>query len=307
MRMITIEMDDKKVYQGPITACIGYFDGVHLGHQALIRKTIEIAKNNGSEPSLITFDPDPWVAIRNADPSAIRHISTFRERLDRIVSLGIVNVIILKFTHEMSSLSSDDFCKKILGRLNIKAMICGFDFHYGYKGKGNGETLGIEMGVPVHVVAPVEDEKGKISSTRICSAIESGNMDEVSKLLGTDYQISGTVVHGRHIGTALGFPTANIDYLSEYIVPACGVYAGQVIVKGKKHLAMINVGHNPTVNYRNDISIEAHILDFDEDIYGCSIRVIFHLFLRSEKKFASKGNLIMQLEQDAAHVRRIYA
>ena len=135
----------------------------------------------------------------------------------------------------------------------------------------------------------------------------SGNMDEVSKLLGTDYQISGTVVHGRHIGTALGFPTANIDYLSEYIVPACGVYAGQVIVKGKKHLAMINVGHNPTVNYRNDISIEAHILDFDEDIYGCSIRVIFHSFLRSEKKFASKGNLIMQLEQDAAHVRRIYA
>lgn len=306
MRMITIEMENRKVYQGPITACIGYFDGVHLGHQALIRKTVETAKANGSEPSLITFDPDPWVAIKGVDPSSIHHISTFRERLDRIVSFGIVNVIILKFTHEMSALSSADFCTQILGRLNIRAMICGFDFHYGYMGKGNSETLAREMGVPVSVVKAVEDEKGKISSTRICCAIEKGDMEEVRHLLGTSYQMSGTVVHGRHIGTSLGFPTANIDYGKEYLVPACGVYAGQVIVKGKKYMAMINVGHNPTLNYRNDISIEAHILDFNEDIYDCSIRVIFHTFLRPEMKFANMNNLIMQLEQDASHVRRIF-
>lgn len=307
MRMITIEMEKTKVYQGPITACIGYFDGVHLGHQALIRRTVETARKNGSEPSLITFDPDPWVAIKGIDPSTIRHISTFRERLDRIVELGIVNVIILKFTHEMSALSSQEFCTQILGRLNIQAMICGFDFHYGYMGKGNGETLQKELQVPVHIVEAVEDEKGKISSTRITQAIQSGDMDEVRHLLGTDYRMSGTVVHGRHIGTSLGFPTANIDYLSEYLVPACGVYAGYVIVKGRKHMAMINVGHNPTVNWRNDISIEAHILDFDEDIYGCQIRVDFHTFLRAEQKFASRDNLILQLEQDAAHVRRIFA
>ena len=307
MRMITIETGTEKVYQGPITACIGYFDGVHLGHQALIQKTVEVAKENGSEPSLITFDPDPWVAIKGIDPSTVRHISTFRERLDRIVEFGIVNVIILKFTRDMSGLTDAQFCSDILGKLNIQAMICGFDFHYGFKGKGNSSTLAAQMHVPVYVVEAVMDEKGKISSTRICEAIEKGEMDEVRHLLGTDYSMSGTVVHGRHVGTALGFPTANIDYQNEYLVPACGVYAGYVIVKGKKHMAMINVGHNPTVNFRNDISIEAHILDFDEDIYGCSIRVIFHTFLRPEVRFANRTNLIMQLEQDRQHVRRIFA
>ena len=304
MRMITIETGTEKVYQGPITACIGYFDGVHLGHQALIQKTVEVAKENGSEPSLITFDPDPWVAIKGIDPSTVRHISTFRERLDRIVEFGIVNVIILKFTRDMSGLTDAQFCSDILGKLNIQAMICGFDFHYGFKGKGNSSTLAAQMHVPVYVVEAVMDEKGKISSTRICEAIEKGEMDEVRHLLGTDYSMSGTVVHGRHVGTALGFPTANIDYQNEYLVPACGVYAGHAIVKGKKHMAMINVGHNPTVNFRNDISIEAHILDFDEDIYGLDVRTELLKFIRDEKKFSSEEELKTQVLSDIDRIKK---
>lgn len=306
MRIITIEMENRKVYDGALTACIGYFDGVHLGHQALIEKTVQVAKETGTESALITFDPDPWVAIKGIDPSTIRHISTFRERLDRIVSFGIQNVIILKFTKEMCSLPSADFSKKILGRLNIKAMICGFDFHYGHFGLGDGDTLQKELNVPVYVVPPVEDEKGKISSTRICTAITTGDMKEACRLLGCEYAMTGTVIHGRQVGRQLGFPTANIDYSDEYLVPANGVYAGHVIVRGKKYMAMINVGHNPTVNYRKDISIEAYILDFDEEIYGCSIRVFFADYIRPEKNFANRSNLIMQLEQDAMHVRRMF-
>ena len=183
-------------------------------------------------------------------------------------------------------------------------MICGFDFHYGYMGKGNSETLAREMGVPVSVVKAVEDEKGKISSTRICYAIEKGDMEEVRHLLGTSYQMSGTVVHGRHIGTSLGFPTANIDYGKEYLVPACGVYAGQVIVKGKKYMAMINVGHNPTLNYRNDISIEAHILDFNEDIYGQTITVSFINKIREEIKFNGLEELVNQLKIDKSYAEK---
>lgn len=303
MRIITIGMDTNRVYTGPLTACIGYFDGVHLGHRALIEKTIETAKQNHSESALITFDPDPWVAIKSVDPSSIKHITTFRERLNRVVELGIQNVVILKFTKEMSALESSDFSSMILGKLNLSALICGFDFHYGYKGAGDSESLKTELGIPVHVVPPVEDEHGKISSTRICQAIEEGNMNEVSRLLGANYTMAGTVVHGRHVGTSIGFPTANISYSNEYIVPKIGVYAGWAIVKGKKHMAMINIGHNPTFNYRNELSVEAHILDFNDDIYGSSIRIEFVQYLRGEKRFQSKNNLVLQLEQDAHQVR----
>lgn len=305
MRIITIGMDNNRVYTGPLTACIGYFDGVHLGHRALIEKTIETAKQNHSESALITFDPDPWVAIKGMDPSEMKHISTFRERLNKVVELGIQNVVILKFTKEMSALSSEDFSKKILGKLKLNAVICGFDFHYGFMGKGDSVTLQKELAVPVYVVPAVEDEEGKISSTRICNAIEKGDMREVKKLLGDYYSMSGTVIHGRHVGSSIGFPTANMSYSKEYIIPHRGVYAGWVSVKSGRYMAMINIGHNPTFNYRNEISIEANILDLHEDLYGCSMKIEFVDFIRDEKRFQNRNNLIMQLEQDAWYVRKV--
>lgn len=305
MRIITIGMDNNRVYAGPLTACIGYFDGVHLGHRALIKKTIEEARKNHSESALITFDPDPWVAIKGMEPSSIKHISTFRERLNKVVELGIQNVVILKFTKEMSELSCEEFSSRILGKLKLNAVICGFDFHYGYMGKGDSVSLQKELGIPIFVVPPVEDAEGKISSTRICTAIEKGDMVTVHRLLGDYYSMSGTVIHGRHVGSSIGFPTANLSYSTEYIIPRHGVYAGWVSVKSGKYMAMINIGHNPTFNYRNEVSIEANILDLHEDLYGCSIKIEFVDFIREERRFQSKNNLIMQLEQDAWHVRRI--
>lgn len=305
MRIITIGMDNNRVYTGPLTACIGYFDGVHLGHRALIEKTIETAKQNHSESALITFDPDPWVAIKGMNPSEIKHISTFRERLNKVVELGIQNVVILKFTKEMSALSSAEFSSRILGKLKLDAVICGFDFHYGFMGKGDSDSLQNELGIPVYVVPPVEDEKGKISSTRICNAIEKGDMKTVKHLLGDYYSMSGTVIHGRHVGSSIGFPTANMSYSQEYIIPRHGVYAGWVSVKSGRYMAMINIGHNPTFNYRNEVSIEANILDLHEDLYGCSMKIEFVDFIREEKRFQNRNNLIMQLEQDAWYVRKV--
>lgn len=305
MRIITIGMDNNRVYTGPLTACIGYFDGVHLGHRALIEKTIETAKQNHSESALITFDPDPWVAIKGIDPSEIKHISTFRERLNKVVELGIQNVVILKFTKEMSELSSVEFSNRILGKLRLDAVICGFDFHYGFMGKGDSDSLQKELGIPVYVVPPVEDELGKISSTRICNAIEKGDMKTVKHLLGDYYSMSGTIIHGRHVGSSIGFPTANLSYSREYLIPRRGVYAGWVSVKSGRYMAMINIGHNPTFNYRNEISIEANILDLHEDLYGCSMKIEFVDFIREEKRFQNRNNLIMQLEQDAWYVRKV--
>ncbi len=303
MRIITIGMDTTRVYTAKMCACIGYFDGVHLGHQALIQKTLELAKEKKCESALITFDPDPWVTIKGVEN--VQHITTMKERINRIVELGIQNIIILKFTREMSMLNPGQFVNHILSRLALQALVCGFDFHYGFKGEGNVETLRSMHNLEVHVVEPVEDESGKISSTRISKAIEDGDMESAGKMLGQFFSMEGIVVHGRHQGTSIGFPTANLNYSREYLLPKTGVYAGFVKIGRKRYQAMINLGHNPTFNYRNELSLEAHILNFKGDLYGKHITVCFVSFIRPEKRFQSRNNLILQLDQDVRTIQEI--
>lgn len=303
MRIIKIGVDTKRTYTKPMCACIGYFDGMHKGHQQLLKHTISMAKKMHCESALITFEPDPWVTIRHAKD--VKHITTMRERLNRAVQFGIQNIIILEFTKEFSQLSPEEFVQKILSQISLKGIVCGFDFHYGAMGKGDARSLQQTEGIEVDIVAPVEDAKGKISSTRITNCIEQGQMEEAAEMLGYYFRISGVVVRGRHQGHSIGFPTANVQYDSEYLLPKGGVYAGFVVIEGKRYPAMINLGHNPTFNYRNDMSLEANILDFDEDLYGKTIGVEFVHFIREEKRFTSKGNLIMQLEQDIYTTRKI--
>ncbi len=302
MRIIKMGLESNRIYSKPMCACIGYFDGMHKGHQVLIEKTIEMAQKYHCESALITFDPDPWVTIKHA--KNVKHISTMRERLNRAVEYGIQNIIILDFTTEFSQLSPEDFVQQILSKISLKGIVCGFDFHYGAMGKGSAETLKQTEGLEVEVVQPIEDDLGKISSTRITKCIEEGKMQEASKMLGYNFRISGIVVHGRNKGHSIGFPTANLQFDPEYILPRTGVYAGFVIIQNERYKAMINLGHNPTFNLREDISLEANIFDFNKDIYGKFITIEFIEFIREEKKFSSKGNLIMQLEQDIVTIKK---
>jgi riboflavin kinase / FMN adenylyltransferase len=302
MRIIKMGLESNRIYSKPMCACIGYFDGMHKGHQVLIEKTIEMAKKYHCESALITFDPDPWVTIKHAKD--VKHISTMRERLNRAVEYGIQNIIILDFTTEFSQLSPEDFVQQILSKISLKGIVCGFDFHYGAMGKGSAETLKQTEGLEVEVVQPIEDDLGKISSTRITKCIEEGKMQEASKMLGYNFRISGIVVHGRNKGHSIGFPTANLQFDPEYILPRTGVYTGFVIIQNERYKAMINLGHNPTFNLREDISLEANIFDFNRDIYGKFITIEFIEFVREEKKFSSKGNLIMQLEQDIVTIKK---
>jgi riboflavin kinase/FMN adenylyltransferase len=205
----------------------------------------------------------------------------------------------------MSEQSPAEFIEKTLGQLNLYGLVCGFDFHYGFKGAGNCESLQNDAPYEVRVVEAVEDETGKISSTRISAAIEQGNMEEAARMLGYEYQIDGTVIHGRHIGTGMGFPTANVGYSTEYILPKKGVYACYAKIGGKKIRAMVNIGHNPTVNYTDRMSLEAHLIDFKGDIYGRMITVSFIRYLRPEMKFRNADNLVMQLDQDLRDTNRI--
>lgn len=303
MRIITIDMNNDKRYSMPLCACIGYFDGMHKGHQELVRRTIALAEEKGCESALITFNPDPWETIYGKKD--LTHITTMKQRINRAMTLGIQNVIILNFTKQMSELPPEKFTSDILGRLNLYAVVCGFDFHYGYRGKGSSETLKQDTDWLIEVVDAVEDEEGKISSTRISEAIRNGNMDKVTEMLGCPYEVEGTVIHGRNKGTSMGFPTANLQLEKEYIIPASGVYACYALIGPRRYHAMVNIGHNPTMNYTEQISVEAYLMGCSGDLYGRKMRLSFIQFIRPEKTFRTRENLIMQLEQDARNIDRL--
>lgn len=305
MRMIRIDLEHPRKPKIPLAACIGYFDGMHRGHQALIHRTEELAQELHCESALITFEPDPWVTIKGMSPADAEHITTMRQRINLAVSYGIENICILEFTKAMADLSPEEFAERVLGQLNLSGLVCGYDFHYGYLGKGDSETLKQYGSFRVEVVEEVADGSDKISSTRISKLLEHGEIEEAERLLGHPFEMKGKVIPGRHKGTSLGFPTANIQISPEYLTPKPGVYSGSVLIDGIRHPAMINLGHNPTMNYTERLSLEAHILDYSGNLYGRMLTLRFSHYLRPEIHFQSKDNLIMQLEQDVRSVRKL--
>ena len=302
MRIVNVKLGEIRKQKNPVVACIGYFDGMHKGHQALVKATIEKAKELGVESGLITFDPDPWVTLRDAKD--VKHITPLQQRINIAVELGIKNIFILNFTKEMAALSPVDFIK-VLDSCNIKALICGFDYHYGQFGKGDIESLKRDADFEVIVIDAVSDSEGKISSTRITNLIEEGEVHKAEELLGYAYRVEGYVVHGNAKGRTIGYPTANVSVPSEYLEPKSGVYACFALIDGKKYKAMVNIGHNPTFNYTETMSLEAYILDFSGDLYDKRLKISFKYYLRPEKKFKYIGNLKMQLEQDEFAVRTL--
>lgn len=286
----------------PLSACIGYFDGLHLGHQQLVSNAIHSAKEKQGQSALITFDPDPWQVLKNIDD--IDHLTTMEERIEIGASLGIEKWIILEFTKELASLSPNAFLDEILIPMNIQTLVCGFDYHYGYRGQGNIETLKQQQAFEVKVISEVDYKGEKISSTRIEKAISQGDMELSEKLLGRSYSLCGNVVRGNHVGTnVLGFPTANLELSANYVIPQRGVYVGACLVKGQLIRSMINIGHNPTCNHRENLSIEAHLIDFNADLYGQSVTLYFYEKLRDEIKFKNADELIDQLNKDCLNTK----
>ncbi|SJZ89309.1 bifunctional riboflavin kinase/FAD synthetase [Anaerorhabdus furcosa] len=297
MKVDKISLNCTKISE-PIAACIGYFDGLHLGHRALINKTIEVAKEKKVESALITFSPDPWVTIKGL--TNVQHLTSEKRRIELAEKLGIDRVIILDFTKEMSELAPEEFINQVLIPCNLKALICGFDFHYGFKGAGNTETLKQNSSslFDLVVIESINEEEKKISTTRITEYLESGEVEHANRLLGYPYEIYGEVVHGYKRGREIGFPTANVDVLDELIIPRVGVYAGWTIIDGIRYQSMINVGHNPTFNFSKKLSVESNIFDFDDQIYGKEIRIQFVSYLRDELKFDTIQELIDQMDLD---------
>lgn len=281
-------------------ACIGYFDGIHLGHQKLIRKVIELAKEKNCIPSCICFDNDPWIVMNKTND--VSQITPLSKRIDLLSKFGIKRIYLLHFDKDMMQMRANTFLYNVLNKLSLKALVCGNDFRFSYKGEGGIEILkkgNFELYIMDHVLYNQE----KISSSSIEKLIKEGHIELANEQLGYSYSIDGIVIHGNKIGKTIGFPTANIQISENYIIPKKGVYSGKVKLFDTYYKAMINIGYNPTFNQVDHLSIEAHIIDFEREIYNTPICIYFSKFLREERKFASKEELIKQLNKDILIVR----
>lgn len=301
MKIIYVSLNEEIKIEDKIAACIGYFDGLHKGHQKLVEKAKEIARQEEIKSALITFCPDPLDVITGIKH---KHIQNFDARLKIIEKMGLDYAIVFNFTKEMSRLSPREFFDQILLKLNLKALVCGFDYRYAYKGSGDYNQLSLDAKghFDVYQIDEQLHLNEKISSTRIRNNIIEGNIALVNELLGYDYFIEGEVVHGKGNGHRLNFPTANIQYSEEIVLPKGQVYSGFVKVKQKYYRAMINFGENPTISKNNPMTLEVHIFDLNEDLYGQKLIIYFHDILREEKTFDCFEDLKHQLVMDQKEI-----
>lgn len=280
---------------------IGTFDGVHLGHQEILRRIIELAKFNQGETALVTFWPHPRFVLKPEDDS-LKLLSTFEEKASILESIGIDHLIKIQFTKEFSQWSSDKFIREvIISALHTQKLVIGYDHHFGKDREGSFENLkskSAEYGFTVEEISRQDIDDVGISSTKIRNALNEGAVQMAAEFLGRPYEIIGTVIPGDQIGRTLGFPTANISTDASYkLIPADGTYAVKVKVGEQDFGAMMNIGMRPTVNGKEK-RMEAHLFNFDKRIYDEKVTVHFIKKLRDEQKFESTGALTQQLAKD---------
>lgn len=296
MRIINFELNSRMRKDiEPSVAAIGFFDGVHRGHKQLIDKAVLEAKKQNVRSSLITFSPSPASLLSNQSENLL---TTIEERSDLAKEYGIDNFIVLKFNKELSQLEPNMFYKEIIRKLNIKQLVCGEDFRFGYRGSGSVETLKEIDDLNLSVISDLDYKDKRISSTRIKEYLENGEIKQANNMLGYEYELNGFVMHGRKKGRTIGFPTLNLSIEEGKIIPKDGVYIGVSVIKGKNYISTINIGHNPTINTVIDKSIESFVHNYQQDTYGQ--RVTFKLVnrIRSEVKFNSVEELIEQMNND---------
>jgi riboflavin kinase/FMN adenylyltransferase len=291
---------------------VGVFDGVHLGHKALLDHMASSAVNAGGESVVVTFNPHPRLVL-SEKTEGISFLSTLDEKKRLLAKSKIDHLIILNFTRELSNLEAVDFIGEILvERIGVKHLIVGYDNHFG-KSKGGDFNKIHEcanlFGFKAEQFGGVSSPEGIISSTSIRDALLKGNLEDASRWLGYNYSLTGTVIQGRKLGSSFGFPTANIRPADIWkLIPADGVYAVEVLFDNKQLPGMLSIGFNPTVNKGKCCrSIEAHIFNFDLDLYDKEITVIFRFRLRDEIKFKNVRLLAEQMKLDKQIAMRLLA
>ena len=280
----------------PRAICLGYFDGIHLGHRELINKTIKEAKEYNLTPTFLTFDPDPNFVLGFKKKNEL--IMPLEDRFKLVKELGIEDIIVLKFDEESMNLEPNEFIDYLINTLNVKNITVGFDFSFGKRGKGRVKDLLALDNIKVNVIEELKVNDKKVSSSFIIEDIKNGNVENLKDTLGQLYSIKGTVIKGLGNGKKLSFPTLNIDPLDEYVEPKYGVYAVKVKLKGNEYLGMANIGFHPSISELDKALLEVHLFDFNEDVYGEKVTCTFLSYIREERKFPSLKDLINQLDYD---------
>jgi riboflavin kinase/FMN adenylyltransferase len=265
---------------------IGNFDGLHLGHQALLQKTIEIAKSSDQPSIVFTFSPHPRKALR---------LMSDTQKAKALAEFGIKKVIFQEFTPEFSALTPEDFIEKVLiHQLQVTDLVIGPDFAFGSNASGGIPTLQKDRRFQTHIVEPIQISGQICSSSLIREAILRGDLDKAKAFLGRPYSLTGTVVKGAGRGSQIGFPTANLEVRQE-VLPPIGVYATYSKILGK---GATNIGRQPTFGFDNPVQVEAHFVNFSGNLYGQEIEVFLEHKIRGEEKFHSVNDLKQQIHQD---------
>lgn len=289
---------------------LGFFDGVHLGHAALLRRTVEEAARRGCVPAVFTFNRVPKEVITGIPCPLINSPADRRELIHRL--FGIDDVLMVPFDQEMMTTPWDAFVTEILmKRYHAVHLVAGHDHHFGHKNQGSPELLQEkcrELGVGCDIIPKVEHAGITVSSTYIRRLVELGQMERAAEFLGHPHLLSQVVKHGRRIGRTIGIPTINFTVPPHVLVPGHGVYATKACLPdGREVCGVTNVGTRPTVHNGNDITVETFLLDFDGDLYGQTVRLEFHQHLRDEIRFDSLEGLKNQIAADTEAVKALFA
>jgi len=309
MKVITRLEDFPGNFPKPV-ATIGNFDGVHLGHQALIRDLVDRAEKIGGTPTVITFHPHPLQVL--APDNAPRQIQTLEQRLTTIEIFGIRLVIVIPFSRELAQISARDFVAQILwNMLHLHEVYVGPNFAFGHRREGSFNLLkeiGEEKGFMVGKIHQVQFRGSRVSSTAVRQALVAGQVALARRLLGRPFSLEGPVVYGSGIGDKIQFPTANVQAANE-LTPRNGVYVTRIFLDDKLYPAVTNIGTRPTVtgtDQNANTSIETHVLDFEQNLYGKQLKVEFLVRLRDEHRFHDLEALATQIRRDVKQTRRYF-
>ena len=279
---------------------IGTFDGIHIGHQKILKNLIRTANNEGKKSVLLTFFPHPRMVLQKENKILL--LNTIKEKSGLLEKMGLDYLIIHPFSRDFSRLTALDFVRDILvNKLNTSRLIIGYDHHFGKNREGNIHQLkeySLLYDFKVEEIPAQDIDDVSVSSTKIRTALKDGNLKTANNYLGYHYMLNGTVVSGKKLGGTIGFPTANIEIKEPYkLIPKTGVYIIRTYINTILYTGMMNIGFNPTVLGKHQ-TIEAHLFDFNEDLYGKEIMIEFIYFLREEHKFKSIEELVVQLNID---------
>lgn len=292
---------------GKRVIALGMFDGVHKGHKALIRTATEISRENGIRLRVCTFDRHPLELLQPDHPPEL--LSTVPEKAREMCRIGVDEMELIRFNRRMAETEPEEFLAMLRSNTDIYAVVAGWNYSFGYRGRGDADMLcrnGKAFGYRVVIVPPAKMEDGTvISSSLIRQKLHEGRTDEAAKLLGYSYTLTGNVVNGKHQGRKLGFPTANIEPWNRKALPKFGVYTCQAETDGKILPAIVNIGVQPTMP-SGKVTVEAHILKEIPELYGSKIRLTLLTMLREERKFNTPEELRNQIQNDRNEAKRLF-